>query len=61
MVKVTYDDQFVYKIVIWVFFGISLSKEKVALMRLSMWLGVICKEHNCSLNCLLTECHMLRI
>ncbi len=31
MVKVIYDDQLVYKVVIWVFFGISLWTEKVAL------------------------------
>ncbi len=27
-----YNDQFVYKVVIWAFFGISLWKEKVALI-----------------------------
>ncbi len=27
-----YNDQFVYEVVIWVFFGISLWKEKVALI-----------------------------
>ncbi len=32
MVKVMYNDKFVYKVVIWAFFGISLWKEKVALM-----------------------------
>ncbi len=31
MVKVIYNDQLVYKVVIWVFFGISLWTEKVAL------------------------------
>ncbi len=31
MVKVVYNDQLVYKVVIWAFFGISLSTEKVAL------------------------------
>ncbi len=31
MVKVMYNDQLVYKVVIWAFFGISLWKEKVAL------------------------------
>ncbi len=29
-----YNDKLVYKVVIWVFFGISLWKEKVALMLL---------------------------
>ncbi len=32
MVKVMYNDQLVYKVVIWTCFGISLWKEKVALM-----------------------------
>ncbi len=31
MVKVMYNDQLVYKVVIWAVFGISLWKEKVAL------------------------------
>ncbi len=31
MVKVMYNDQLVYKVVIWGFFGISLWTEKVAL------------------------------
>ncbi len=31
MVKVMYNDQLVYKVVIWAFFGISLWKEKVTL------------------------------
>ncbi len=31
MVKVMYNDQLVYKVVIWPFFGISLWTEKVAL------------------------------
>ncbi len=31
MVKVMYNNQLVYKVVIWSFFGISLWKEKVAL------------------------------
>ncbi len=31
MVKVIYNDQLVYKVAIWVFFGISLWKEKEAL------------------------------
>ncbi len=31
MVKVMYTDQLVYKVVIWVFFGIGLWTEKVAL------------------------------
>ncbi len=31
MVKVMYNDQLVYKVVIWSFFGISLWKEKVVL------------------------------
>ncbi len=31
MVKVMYNDQLLYKVVIWVFFGISLWTEKVAL------------------------------
>ncbi len=31
-----YNDQLVYKVVIWVFFGISLSKEKEALI-LQIW------------------------
>ncbi len=31
MVKVIYNDQLVYKVVIWAFFGISLWKAKVAL------------------------------
>ncbi len=33
MVKVKYNDQLVYKVVIWAFFGISLWTEKVALNR----------------------------
>ncbi len=33
MVKVMYNDQLVYKVVIWVFFRISLWKEKVALIK----------------------------
>ncbi len=32
MVKVMYNDQLVYKVVIWAIFGISLWKEKVALI-----------------------------
>ncbi len=36
MVKVMYNDQLVYKVVIWAFFGISLWKEKVALI-ISKW------------------------
>ncbi len=32
MVKVMYNDQLVYKVVIWAFFGISLWKEKVVLI-----------------------------
>ncbi len=32
MVKVMYNDQLVYKVIIWAYFGISLWKEKVALM-----------------------------
>ncbi len=32
MVKVIYNNQLVYKVVSWVFFGISLWKEKVDLM-----------------------------
>ncbi len=32
MVKVIYNDQLVYKVVIWAFFGISLWTEKVALI-----------------------------
>ncbi len=32
MVKVMYNDKLVYKVVIWTFFGISLWKEKVALI-----------------------------
>ncbi len=35
MVKVMYNDQLVYKVIIWAFFGISLWKEKVALTRIS--------------------------
>ncbi len=31
MVKVMYNDQLLYKVVIWAFIGISLWKEKVAL------------------------------
>ncbi len=31
MVKVMYNDQLVYKVVIWAFFGISLQTEKEAL------------------------------
>ncbi len=31
MVKVVYNDQLVYKVVIWAFFGISLWTEKEAL------------------------------
>ncbi len=31
MVKVMYNDQLVYKVVIWAFFGISLWTKKVAL------------------------------
>ncbi len=31
MYKLYYNDQLVYKVVIWMLFGISLSKEKVAL------------------------------
>ncbi len=31
MVIVMYNDKLVYKVIIWVFFGISLWKEKVAL------------------------------
>ncbi len=31
MVKVMYNDQLVYKVVIWAFLGITLWKEKVAL------------------------------
>ncbi len=31
MVKVMYNDQLVYKVIIWAFFGISLWNEKVAL------------------------------
>ncbi len=34
MVKVIYNDQLVYKVVIRVFFGISLYKEKVALSKI---------------------------
>ncbi len=37
-----YNDQLVYKVVIWAFFGISLCKEKVALIIIT--LGAI---HNC--------------
>ncbi len=32
MVKMMYNDQLAYKVVIWAFFGISLWKENVALM-----------------------------
>ncbi len=32
MVKVMYNDQLVYKVVIWSFFGISLLTKKVALI-----------------------------
>ncbi len=32
MVKVMYNDKLIYKVVIWVFFGISLWKEKEALI-----------------------------
>ncbi len=32
MVKVTYNDQLVYKVLIWAIFGITLWKEKVALI-----------------------------
>ncbi len=35
MVKVMYNDQLVYKVVIWVFFGISLWTKKVALNQMS--------------------------
>ncbi len=31
MVKVIYNDQLLYTVVIWTYFAISLSKEKVAL------------------------------
>ncbi len=34
MVKVIYNDQLVYKVVIWAFFGISLWTEKVALINI---------------------------
>ncbi len=34
MVKVVYNDQLVYKVVIWAFFGISLWTEKVALINI---------------------------
>ncbi len=41
MVNVIYNDQLVYKVVIWAFFGISLWTEKVALTlevpRLYFW------------------------
>ncbi len=33
MVKVMYNDQLVYKVVIWTYFGISLWTEKVALSK----------------------------
>ncbi len=36
-----YNDQLVYKVVIWAFFGISLGTEKVALNRYTMSLGTI--------------------
>ncbi len=32
MVKVIYNDQLVYKVIIWAFFGITLWREKVALI-----------------------------
>ncbi len=34
MVKIVYNDKLVYKVVIWVFFGISLWKEKEVLRKL---------------------------
>ncbi len=34
MMKVMYNDQLVYKVLIWAYFGISLWKEKVALTAL---------------------------
>ncbi len=36
MVKVMYNDQLVYKVVLWAFFGISLWKENVALSKEAM-------------------------
>ncbi len=36
MVKVMYNEQLVYKVVIWVFYGISLWTEKVALIWFSV-------------------------
>ncbi len=36
MVKVMYNDQLVYKVVIWAFVGISLWTEKVALIEESL-------------------------
>ncbi len=36
MVKVMYNDKFVYKVVIWVFWGISLWKEKETLIYTSL-------------------------
>ncbi len=33
MVKMMYNDELVYKVVIWAFFGISLWTEKVALIK----------------------------
>ncbi len=42
MVKVMYNNQLVYKVVIWASFGFSLWKEKVALI--SFW------NHNATVN-----------
>ncbi len=41
-----YNDQLVYKVVIWAFFGISLWTEKVALS--CMFMGIIDYERLCS-------------
>ncbi len=45
MVKVMYNDQLVYKIVIWVLLGISLLTEKVALNLTWNW-HQACKSHD---------------
>ncbi len=37
MVKVVYNDKLAYKVVIWVYFGISLWKEKEALNRIPQY------------------------
>ncbi len=55
MVKVMYNDQLVYKVVIWLFFGISLWKEKVALtsMRCIRFAHSTNREKDCG-KCTLT-------